>query len=240
MLPFDYLEQIEENLYKSLTGDIQFSKELIQKFLFNNKEVTKMLSKSFCSYNFTDRFISFEKCQNTLGQLANHDFSIVAANFIEEIRINKFLVKYLLSTGNIRGNLNDYDQNIWIKDSTIPKKGDNKIGDNIFRLDLYNNETIHAHLDLIFVNIILPYIDLNKKYILPNLSINDKDFYLYLTSVFYLLFVILIYFVFLLLKIRIINKHIYKTKNMLTLIPINILVSQRNIKILLNLTESKE
>ena len=198
------------------------------------------MRKSFCSYNFTDKFISLKICQNRLGQLANNDFSIVAANFIEEIRINKFLVKYLLSTGNVRGNLNDYDQNIWLKDSTIPKKGDNKIGDNIFRLDLFNNETIHAHLDLIFVNIILPYIDLNRKYILSNLSINDKDFYLYFTSIVYLIFVILIYFIFLLINIRIINKNIYKTKNMLTLIPINILVSQRNMKILLNISENNE
>ena len=72
-------------------------------------------------------------------------------------------------------------------------------------MDIYNNETLHAHLDLVFVNIILPYIDINRKYILPNLSIDDRDFYLYLTSVFYGIFVLLIYFVYLLLKIRFIN-----------------------------------
>ena len=48
---------------------------------------------------------------------------------------------------------------------------------------------------------------------------------------------LLIYFVFLLLKIRFINKHIYETKNMLTLIPINILASQKNTKQLLNYLE---
>ena len=240
MLPFDYLEKIENNSYSTLFEDAQFSKEFVQKFLADNEELQNMLKKSFCSYNFTNKFISIEDCQNKLGQIINYDFSIVSAHFIDELRINKYLVKYLLSTGTVRGSLNDYDPNIWYKDPTIPKKGENKTGENIFRLDLYNNQTIHAYLDLIFVNLILPYIDINRKYILPNISINDKIFYLYLTSVFYLIFVILIYFVYLLLKIRFINKNIYKTKNMLTLIPINILVSQKNIKILLNLAKKKD
>ena len=122
-----------------------------------------------------------------------------------------------------------------MKDPSIPKVGDNDTSENIFRLDLYNNETTHAHLDLIFVNIILPYINIHRKYILPNLSISNKTLYLYLTSFFYILFITFIYFVYLLLKIRFINDHIYKTKNMLTLIPTNILASTNNIKQLLDI-----
>ena len=237
MLPFDYLEKTEKDSYETLSDDVEFINDFLKTYLSDNKEVQDMLNQSFCNYNFTDKFSSYEDCKQTLGQILNYDFSIVAANFIEELRINKFLLKYLLSTGTIKGNLNDYNQTKWLNDPTIPKKDEDYTGPNIFRLDIYNNETLHAHLDLIFVNIILPYIDINRKYILPNLSIDNRDFLLYLTSVFYGIFVLLIYFVYLLLKIRFINRHIYKTKKMLTLIPINILASQKNIKQLVYLSE---
>ena len=235
MLPFDYLEKTEKDSYKTLSGDIQFMQSFIQQFLLENKEVNNLLNQSYCSYNFTDKFISYEDCENKLGHIKNYDFTIISSSFIEELRINKFLVKYLLSSGTVKGGLNDYNQNIWLKDPSIPKVGDNDTSENIFRLDLYNNETTHAHLDLIFVNIILPYINIHRKYILPNLSISNKTLYLYLTSFFYILFITFIYFVYLLLKIRFINDHIYKTKNMLTLIPTNILASTNNIKQLLDI-----
>ena len=237
MLPFDYLEYIEKDSYENLSDDIEFINEFLKTYLSDDKEVHNMLNQSFCNYNFTDKFSSYEDCKQKLGQIFNYDFSIIAANFIEELRINKFLLKYLLSTGIIKGSLKDYNQTKWLNDPEIPKKDENYRGENVFRLDIYNNETLHAHLDLIFVNIILPYIDINRKYILPKLSIDNRDFYLYLTSVFYGIIVVLIFFVYLLLKIRFINRHIYKTKNMLTLIPINILASQKNIKQLLNLSE---
>ena len=237
MLPFDYLEQTEQGSYETLSDDVEFINKFIQEYLSDDHEVHAMLEKSYCSYNFTDKFSSLEECQNALGQILNYDFSLISSYFIEELRINKFLVKYLLSTGTIRGGLNDYDQDLWLKDPNIPKIWENYTGENIFRLDLYNNDTTHAHLDLVFVNIILPYIEINRKYILPNLSIDNKEIYLNLTSVLYGIILFIIFFVFLLLKVRFINKHIYKTKNMLTLIPINILASQKNMKQLLNCLE---
>ena len=100
------------------------------------------------------------------------------------------------------------------------------MGDNIFRLGLYNNDIIHAHLDLLFVNIILPHIDIYRKYMMANLSIDGKELYLLLTSAFYLVLVLIIFFGYLNLKIKTINKQIYKTKKMLSLIPINSFTSK--------------
>ena len=76
---------------------------------------------------------------------------------------------------------------------------------------------------------------MNRKHIIPYLSIEGRDYYLKLTTIFYVIFVALIFFVYLLIQIRILNKHIYKTKNLLRLIPLNILSSLGNIKTLLDL-----
>ena len=234
MLPFDYLDKTEKESYKTLSEDALIMKQIIQEFP-ENEEVEINLKKDYCLFKATDKFNSYEDCQEKIGTILKYDFSFIASNFIEELRINRYLIKYLLSTGTIRGNLNDYDENIWLKDETIPKVGENYTGENIFRLDLYNNETLHAHLDLIFVNIILPFIDIIRKIIIPHLTIEGKMIFLNITSVFYLVFIFLIFFVYLLVKIKIINNHIYKTKNLLTLIPIHILSTQNNIKELLDL-----
>ena len=237
-LPFDYLDQAEKYSYETLTENAEYINKFNEKYLKEYKEIQELLNQNFCSYNFTDKFNSFEECEKKVGQILKYDFNLLSTNFIEQLRKNKFLLKYLLSTGTIRGSLNDYNQNIWLNDPTIPKKGGNYSGNNIFRLNLYNNDTIHAYLDLIFVNIILPYIDINRKHILPKISINHKFYdYLYLTTALYILLVFLIYFVYLFLKIKFINKSIYKTKNLLTIIPINILASQNNIKQILNIPE---
>jgi hypothetical protein len=238
MYPFDYLKKIEEDSYETLSEDTKFINEFIKEFLPNDEEVQNNLKKSYCLYNETYKFNSTQECENKFGQILKYDFSIMASYFIEELRINRNLVKYLISQGILRGSLNYYDEDIWLKDETIPKVGENYTGENIFRLDLYNNETIHAHLDLIFVNIILPYIEINRQIIIPHLLIDDKEIYLNVTSVFYLIFIFLIYLVYLLLKIRSINIYIYKTKNMLTLIPLHILSSQDNIKQLLHLSKN--
>ena len=151
------------------------------------------------------------------------------------MRKDKYILKYLLSTGKIVGGLNDYDQDIWLKDERIPLIGKSNEGNYLFRLDLYNDDTVHAYLDLIFVNILLPYIDINRKYIIPFLSLDGSDYFLRLTTAFYVLIVFVIFCVYLMLEIRFLNKHIYRTKNLLRLIPLNILMSLGNIKSLLDL-----
>ena len=237
-LPFDYLKIIQENSYESLFEDYKFINTFIKEFLSDDEEVQNNLKKSYCLYNTTYKFNSTKECEDKYGQILKYNFNIMATYFIEEIRINRNLVKYLLSKNILRGSLNDYNEEIWLKDETIPKVGENYTGENIFRLDLFNNETIYAYLDLIFVNIILPYIEINRQIIIPHLSIDNKELFLNVTSVFYLIFIFLIYLVYLLLLIKSINIHIYKTKNMLTLIPLHILSSQNNIKELLHLSKN--
>ena len=128
------------------------------------------MTQNICNYNYTDRFNSYEQCTSEFWFLLNYDFNIIANNFIENLRKSTFVVKYFIESNKIVGRLNDYNQDIWLKDEKISQVGKNKSGEYIFRLDLYNDDTIHGYLDLIFVNILLPYIDINRKHIIPYLS----------------------------------------------------------------------
>ncbi len=77
--------------------------------------------------------------------------------------------------------------------------------------------------------------DISRKHIFPYLSIDGKDYYLRLTTVFYVLAIAAIFLIYLFIEVKFLNKHIYKTKNLLRLIPLNILMSLGNIKSLLDL-----
>ena len=103
-----------------------------------------------------------------------------------------------------------------------------------FKLDLFNNETLHSEMNLIFLNIFLPYIDENRKGITVRLNIDGQKKYFLFYFIIYIILLIFIYILFLIPMLIYIKEFIYKTKNMLLLVPISILVSQKNIKSLLN------
>ena len=234
MMPFDYLSTTLLKSYETITDDTIFIKIFNKKYL-SSGEINDHIKQNFCSYNYTDRFTTYEECTSELWFLLNYDFTIIASNFLETLRKSKYVVKYYIDNNKTAGRLNDYNQDIWLKDERIPQVGKNNSGEYIFRLDLYNDGTVHGYLDLIFVNIILPYLDISRKYIIPFLSLDGKTYYLRLTTTFYVLLVAAIFLLYLLIKIKFLNKHIYRTKNLLRLIPLNILLSLGNIKSLLDL-----
>ena len=234
MMPFVYLNTTLYQSYSTITNDTAFIRNYNKKYL-SKGEINELLTKNFCEYNYTDRYANLKQCQEELSFLLNYDFTIIANNFLETLRKAKFVMRYLLSTGKIVGGLNDYNQDLWLQDERIPQIGKNNTGNYRFRLDLYNDKTVHSYLDLIFVNILLPYIDINRKYVIPFISLDGSDYFLRLTTVFYVLIVFAVFCIYLLLEIKFLNKHIYRTKNLLRLIPLNILMSLNNIKSLLDL-----
>ena len=166
------------------------------------------------------------------GSILNYDFTIVFTNFIQNIRNVKNIVIYKHETEYIYGDLIEYDIDLWNTwdNKTYPKEGNKK---SMFKLNLFNNDTLHSEMNLMFINILLPYIDENRKHILKRLSIEGLGNKFLLSFFLFLISTFIINFFFLLSMIRYLNNFIYKTKNMLLLIPMSILTSQSNIKSLL-------
>ena len=170
----------------------------------------------------------------------NFDFNIFTTNFIQRIVYTKNIVKYKYETELIYGNLNLYEVKKWSSwnnsyfgeednENTINKK-------KSFKLEFFNNETLHSDMNLIFINIFLPILDGRRKAIINRININRERKIFIVLFIEYLIVLFLIYFIFLFPMIRYINNFIYKTKNMILLIPMTILSSQSNIKSLLKIT----
>ena len=227
MLPFDCLVSSEIKTYGSITEDQKFIADFLNKYLDFDETIINLMSKDLCSFTMTDYFESHKQCLEKFGDLLNYNFTIFFTIFIQNIRNLKNIVKFWHESKNIYGDLRVYDIESW--KSSKPDK------DGYFRLNLFNEKIIHSEINLMFINIILPYIDENRKEILKKLTLEKFGSYFILYFSLFIVCVILLYLFFLLPRIRYLTNFIYKTKNMLSLIPMAILAAQSNIKSLLKL-----
>ena len=226
-LTFNCLVKSEIKTYNSITNEQKFIANFLSEYLDFDETIINLLIKDLCSYTMTDYFESHEQCLKKYGYLLNYDFTIFFTFFVQNIRHLKNIVKYWHKSKNIYGNLTVYDVESW-KSSKPEKNG-------YFKLNLFNEEIIHSEVNLIFFNIILPYIDKNRIEILKRLTLEKFGSHFILYFSLFIVCAILLYYSYLLPKIRYLTNFIYKTKNMLSLIPMTILTSQSNIKALLKL-----
>ena len=130
---------------------------------------------------------------------------------------------------------------IYWSDENIKNELKNSNNSNItniyFRVYLFNNKSLHRDLNILFINLVYPSLDNERELIVDSINnaIKNKEitYIIFFTS---LLVVITFSFVFYWLPmIKRMNITIYKTKKMLSIIPINILAAQENITGLLNI-----
>ena len=234
MNPLDLLAKSELMAYDTITDDVREINNFLQQNIQMNEEVINLLARDLCSYTLTDYFQSDDDCKVAFGKILDYDFIIFATNFIQKIRSLKNVVKYKHDTELIVGNLTRYRVDIWKTWNDVQMNGTDK--KYTFTLNLFNNETIHSNMNLIFLNIFIPFIDTNRKIVLDNILILGFENRLLLIFSIFLLLLFLIFLCYLFPKINSLSDFIYKTKNMLSLIPMTILTSQNNIKSLLKLS----
>ena len=109
-----------------------------------------------------------------------------------------------------------------------------------YRLEIFN-QNIHYDLVTKFLNVILQYIlqekDISTDCILKYIE-GGYIIYIVLISIFALIICGIFWFYWIPM-IRVLNMEIYKTKNMLTIIPVQILASLPNIRELLNISNKR-
>ena len=175
-LPFNYLAKAENESLMHIIEDIQYLNTNYDKIFLKNKNFT--IKDNLCSYYINDYFDSSVDCSDKIGLITGYDFFTLSYYFLEEIKIDKKIVSYKLKNENILGNLTDYNVEEYLNDDRIPKEYDETDYKTIFRLDLFNNYTIHTRLNVIFFSIILPYIQDIRRNIFDSLSLENSDKFL--------------------------------------------------------------
>ena len=153
--------------------------------------------------------------------------------FIDEIRTARNLVSLFLDQNKIVGNLTRYGTNNY---SNLNLTENTSI---IFRLELFNMNDTHKELNLFFSNIIMPYLEEERNETLNAIQnkINGQENLFYILIAIHIIIIVAIIFVYWIPMIKWTNIDLYKTKNMLTIIPVQILSAQPYSKILLNIKD---
>ena len=212
---FEYLEAAEKHIYNIFTSDINYISDNCNRI------------KGLCQI-----YRQIQKSQNY--QKPNTDFSnnvpdsymeVVTSlgfyNFInfwmEEIRIKK---NYILMLENSHNKTTVEDRIIYF----------------------YNYQVIHPDVNYMFITVIIPYITkertLSTDTIIKAIK-SENTFYIVILILFFIIS-LLFYIFFWRPIINNIKNLIYKTKNMLRIIPIEILEAQTNIKSLLGVSDLNE
>jgi len=224
MTPLDYLINSEVNTHDSVVNSIKQVSIFLNKYFEYDSEILGILNKDLCSFYLTDYYESHEECFQKYEFFLRYDISFIFSNFFHGLRNLRNIAIYRHLTEYIYGNLTEYDVKLW---ETYVPTNERPI---LFKLELFNDETLHSEINLMFINIILPYIDVFRKEVLKRVTLKKYSSFLSLYFSLFLVLILLLYFSFLLPRIRYLNKFIFLTKNMLSLIPLSILASQKNIK----------
>lgn len=216
-----------------MASDINDLTKYIYHYVTFDEELMFVMTKELCTFYIRDYFNSTELCKTEFGSILNYNFNVIISNFFQRIRYTKNIIRYKFEKEYIIGELSLYEVEKWSKwnftyfGKEYINKGDKLIP---FKLDLFNNETLHSQMNIIFLNIFLPYIDENRKGIIARLNIDGPKKYFLFYFLIYITLLVFIYIIFLIPMLIYIKEFIYNTKNMLLLIPISILASQNNIK----------
>ena len=200
-------------------------------------------SHSLCSRRNEEYFSSDEDCQHHMQGISTYGFSVVHTSITEEIRIYKNMVNQLLLNNSIIGNLTLYGSKIW-NDKNITdelNKNDENRTRVYYRLYLFNNNSFHKDINILYANAIYPYIDEERiitiKAVNDSIKNKERTYIIFLVSFFVV--ITLLFFIYWIPLIKNMNVSIYKTKKILSIIPLHILASQSNINMLLNIGGEK-
>jgi hypothetical protein len=222
--PYEYLRLGESNIYNLLHISKTFLNTHVGELnQLDKNHIYEIYHKNGCSYEVNDYFNIKEKCVNKFDYFSRLNLIESVFYFLEELRIKKNLIKYMLGNYNVIGDLTKYNHEDMIN---VYKENSNR-KDTIFRLDLFNNEKIHTNINFFYFSILLQNIE-EGRIIINFLTINGMDSKFILLIIIYTFALFLVILLFFIPVIKFLNKQIFKAKNILSIVPVNVLLYQRN------------
>ena len=191
------------------------------------KTYEEFSTQSLCSRREEGYFDNDTHCETFLDGQIKYGYSITAYTLLDLTRMGFNYVKYFyLEDKNVVGNLSEFGKHEYI------------IQDNeTFRLQMFNEKTIHTNLNIIFLHTLFPYylgiVNLTSNAIQDAVKSVD-DVYLILI-ICYIIFNIILFLTIWVPFIKNMNSIIYNAKKILGIIPIHILSTLSNIKKILDL-----
>ena len=231
--PYKYLTATEKGTLASNIENIHYLSTAGQELFTKYTKLGSLIEETnLCELYGNDYFDSSQDCYDKVGLITSYDFYTLSYYFLEELKIYKHIFSKKLEKKIYYGNLTKYDNNSFKEDEII-----NNNTENIFRFKIFNDDSLHKSLNQIFANIILPYIQKSRKNVYELISLENVAGYLIILNIIFFTLITIVFFTYFIPMIKFINNIIYKTKNMLSIIPLSILSTQNGVSSLLNLSK---
>ena len=222
---YEYLGKAEKELYDTFTSDINFIAESCEKVNGLCKNFREIQQNHLCYQYSGEELSNVKNCDYYMEVITSLGFYNLINFWTEEIRIKK---NFILIKDKINNMPSMTFYNVeFFKNRTIL---------------LFNDYEIHPDVNYIFTNILLPYISEERQLSINKIIMDiNSEYKIYITLIIIYFFIIIILLLFFWRPIIIqIKTLIYKTKNMLSIIPVEILEAQTNIKSLLGTFDLNE
>ena len=237
-----YLEAKEEEFYNTNMEDINTLNNLRLQITGLKEAIDNLNQKGLCN-SYMIKYSSEEECEESVGGkngILNFGFTFIINDFFEEMRYYRNIMNSFITVGLFHGDLNNLDEDYIAQINAQIKMIRTFSPFALYRLEIFN-QIMHYDLVTKFLNIILQYIlqekDISTSYIEKYID-SGYIIYIVLISIFALI-ISGIFWIYWIPMIRVLNMEIYKTKNMLTIIPVQILASLPNIRELLNISNKR-
>ena len=242
---YKYLEKKEEDFYNTNINNINTVYTLQTQIKELNEALNKFKQKGLCS-SYITTFSSEEECLSTIGGkdgISKFGFPFFVNDFIEDLRYYRNAMKSFFDYGAFIGNLTIISEDYFIEIHEKIKRREIlfNVSYFLYRLEIFNQEPSHTNLNIKFINVILPYVLNQRTVCVDSIQESIKGgyiIYIVLISIFAAI-ITFIFAAYWIPMIRVLNMEIYKTKNMLTIIPVQILASLPNIRELLNISNKR-
>ena len=222
-----YIQLKSEEICKTKGNDSYIINTMYDKIKNYKSKYEEFNEKSLCSRMEGDFFENEEDCENFLDGQISYGFGITSYTLLDLTRMGYNLVKYFyLDEKNVTGNLSKYG------------KEEYEIKDNeTFRLEMFNNDTIHTNLNVIFLHTLLPFylgiLNLTTSSIEEAVANVDNPYLIIMIC--YIVINVILFMCVWIPFIKNMNSIIYNAKKILGIIPIHILSTLSNIKRILEL-----
>ena len=226
------LEKIYEVRRDSMNYMNEHRKSLPYKFIDKYREINE---KSPCYFKTEEYFDNYEECMNYINGATQYGYTIMNSYFVEEIRFAKELSVVIIDLNKPMNNLTltgtTYGQSLWPKDQ---KELQFYIQND--PINFFNYPTVNE-LNIVMSNLLIPYLIILKQTTIDVLTkfLNEAYIKFIIMMCAYLIFIFLLFLFVWIPFVRKLNSIIYKTKNMLSIIPKEVLASISNIEKLLDI-----
>ena len=226
------LEKIYEVRRDSMNYMNQHRKSLPYKFIDKYREINE---KSPCDFKTEEYFDNYEECINYINGATQYGYTIMNSYFVEEIRFAKELSVVIIDLNKPMNNLTltgtTYGQSLWPKDQ---KELQFYIQND--PINFFNYPTVNE-LNIVMSNLLIPYLIILKQTTIDVLTkfLNEAYIKFIIMMCAYLICIFLLFLFVWIPFVRKLNSIIYKTKNMLSIIPKEVLASISNIEKLLDI-----